>query len=116
MRERLLEQDERLMGLLCHLLSFAGYVFPMGNVIGPLIIWLLKKDSSEFVDYHGRESVNFQLSMLIWIIIAVMLCFVIVGFVLLPILALVDLICPIIAAVKANDGQYYRYPLTIRFF
>jgi hypothetical protein len=109
-------KDERTWGMLCHLAALAKYILPtFGNIIGPLVIWLVKKDQSWFVDDQGKESLNFQISMTIYLIIAGLSMLVLIGFVLFPLLLAVDLILVIIAAIKANEGVAYRYPLTIRF-
>jgi hypothetical protein len=107
--------------MLAHLSAFAGLIVPMGNVIGPLIVWLLKRDQSAEIDEHGKESVNFQISMTIYIaglsVIAFILMFVLIGFLLIPVIVImfiVDAVFVIIASIKANDGQMYRYPMTIR--
>jgi uncharacterized Tic20 family protein len=110
-----LTKDERLYGMLCHLLSFCGYVIPLGHIIGPLAIWLAKKDESAFVDRQGRESLNFQITMLIYLVVAIVLCFLLVGFLVLPVLAIFHIVVVIIASIRANDGESYRYPLCIRF-
>ncbi len=109
-------KDARMWAMICHLLALAGLVVPViGCIIGPLVIWQIKKEEFTFVDEQGKEAVNFQISMLIYGIVAGLLCFVCVGIVLLPAVAIFDLIFMLIAAVKANDGHHYRYPLTIRF-
>ncbi len=109
-------KDARMWAMFCHLAALAGLVVPVvGCIIGPLVIWQIKKEEFTFVDEQGKEAVNFQISMLIYGIVAGLLCFVCVGFVLLPAVAVFDLIFLLIAAVKANDGEHYRYPLTIRF-
>lgn len=110
-----LSKDERLWGMLCHLLAFSGYIIPFGNVLGPLVIWMIKKDEMPFVDDQGKESLNFQLTMLIAIIISAILTIVLIGFLLLGILIIFQIIVIIMAAIKANDGVKYRYPYTIRF-
>jgi len=84
-------------------------------VIGPLVVWLLKKNDDPYIDFHGKEAVNFNISFLIYMLVSGLLVFVVVGFVLLPIAGLVWLVLVIVAAVKTSDGEYYRYPLTIRF-
>lgn len=114
-RTAVLTKDERMYGMLCHLLSFCGYVVPLGHVIGPLAIWLTKKEESEFVDEQGRESLNFQISMLIYFAVAVVLCFLLIGFLFLPVLAIFHIVVVIIASIRANEGESYRYPLCIRF-
>jgi len=109
-----LTKDERMWAMLCHLFALAGFIIPFGNVIGPLVGWLIKKEESEFVNDQGKEAVNFQISMTIYIIISAFLVVVLIGIPLLIGLAIFDLIMIIVAAIKANDGVKYRYPLTIR--
>ena len=88
--------------------------FP-GHVVPPLIVWLLKRDESPEIDAHGKEALNFQISMLIYNVIAGVFCLVLIGFLILPILWVLNALFVIIAAIKASDGQLYRYPMTIRF-
>jgi len=110
------DKDARMWAMICHLAALAGLVVPVvGCIIGPLIVWQIKKEEFSFVDEQGKEAVNFQISMLIYGIVAGLLCFVCVGFVLAPAVAIFDLVFLLIAAVKANNGEHYRYPLTIRF-
>ncbi len=109
-------KDARMWAMICHLAGLAGLVVPVvGCIVGPLIVWQIKKEESPFVDEQGKEAVNFQISMLIYGIVAGLLCFACVGFVLAPAVAIFDLVFLLIAAVKANNGEHYRYPLTIRF-
>jgi uncharacterized Tic20 family protein len=108
-------KDERTWGMLCHLVAFSGFIIPFGNLLGPLIIWLIKKDEMPFVDDQGKESLNFQLTMLIALIISAILVVVLIGFALLAILAVFQIIVLIIATIKANEGVRYRYPYAIRF-
>lgn len=100
--------DEKTMGMLAHIL---GIVL---GFLGPLIIWLMKKDESAFVDYHGKESLNFQITLFIAYTVSFLLMFVLIGFLLFPILFLLQLIMPIIAGMAANKGEYYKYPATLR--
>ncbi len=109
------QSDARTWAMLCHAATFAGYVVPFGNVIGPLVVWLLKKDTSALVDEHGKETINFQLSMTLYMLVAFALMVVLIGFVALPILIVLDLIVTIIAIMEASRGNLYRYPWTIRF-
>ncbi|MFZ1218046.1 MAG: DUF4870 domain-containing protein [Chthoniobacterales bacterium] len=88
--------------------------FP-GHLLGPLILWLIKRDDAPELDAHGKEAVNFQISMLIYNAIAAVFCLVLVGFVFLAILWILNAIFVIIAAIQASDGKFYRYPMTIRF-
>jgi uncharacterized protein len=109
-----LTAEERQWAMFCHLAALAGLIVPGGNLIGPIVCWMIKKDSSRFVDYHGKESVNFQINMLIYLLISFALVFVFIGVVLLPLVAIYSIIMPIIAGIKANEGQKYEYPATWR--
>jgi uncharacterized Tic20 family protein len=110
-----LKQD-RTLDATCHFLSFAGLIgIPFGNILGPLILWAIKKDEMPSVNEHGKESVNFQLSMTIYTIIAGLSILILIGFVLLPAIIVLNIVLVIIAGVKAANGEFYRYPLTIRF-
>ena len=101
--------------MLCHLLGiFTGF-------IGPLILWLVKKDSSAFVGHHGREALNFQITLMLVMLglgsVTVVLMFVVVGIFLVPVLFIVPilaLVAEIIAAVAAQKGEWHRYPCCIR--
>lgn len=101
--------------MLCHLLGFCGLALPLGNVVGPLILWLIQKEKSPYVDWHGKESLNFQLSFTLYGCVAGLALFILVGFLLLPAVALAWLILLIIGSVRASGGQTWRYPLTIPF-
>ena len=112
-------KDARMWAMLCHLGGLAGFIFPFGNIILPLVLWQIKKDESSFIDEQGKEAVNFQISMTLYLLVGVALCFITcVGAVLIPFIAIAigmfDLIFLLIAAVKANNGQSYQYPLIIR--
>ena len=106
--------EEKQWGLFAHLSSLAGLVIPLGNVIGPLIIWQVKKDTMPFVADQGKEALNFNITIAIAAIISFMLIFVVIGFVLMPLVGLVWLIFTILGAIKANNGEAYRYPFTLR--
>lgn len=112
--EKMDKKQERTWGMLCHLSALAVFIFPLGNVFGPLIVWLIKKDESSFVDDQGKESLNFQISFTIYCIIAAILTIVFIGIIILIALGIAFLILVIMAAVKANEGEEFRYPLTIR--
>jgi len=109
------EKDAKTWAMLCHVGAFAGYIIPFGHIITPLVIWLIKKDESPFVDDQGKESLNFQISMSIYAIIAALLTLVVIGVILLIGVVIFDVIMVIIAAVRANSGERYRYPLCMRF-
>ena len=110
-----LSKDAKQWAMLTHLAAFAAFLIPFGNIIGPLLVWQLKKDLGPFVERNGKEALNFQITITIVALVCTMLMFALVGFILLPVLGLYWLILTIIAGVKANDGLAYRYPLTIRF-
>lgn len=95
-----------LLGVVLH--------FP-GHLLGPLILWLIKRDDAPELDAHGKEAVNFQISMLIYNVVAAIFCLILVGFVFLVVLWILNTIFVIIAAIQASDGKFYRYPMTIRF-
>jgi uncharacterized Tic20 family protein len=102
--------------VLCHAAALAGIVLHVfGHFFGPLLVWLLKRDDAAEIDAHGKESVNFQLSMLLYNVIAAILCLVLIGFVLLVILWIANTVFVIIASIQAGEGKLYRYPIAIRF-
>lgn len=103
------------MGMLAHLLAFSGYVVPFGNIIGPLVIYLIKKDQSSYIRHHAAEALNFQISVTIYAIVCLVLCFIVIGIPLLIVLLIFDLVYTIIAAIKASEGTSFRYPMSIRF-
>ena len=97
-----------------HIAAVAGYLIPFGNIIGPLLVWQLKKEDGQFIDDQGKESVNFQITVSIAMLISAALTLILIGFLLIFIVGLGALILVVIAAIKANDGEAYRYPLTLR--
>jgi len=110
------DKDTRMWAMLCHLSALCGFIgIPFGNVWGPLIIWLIKREESPYIDAHGKEALNFQISVSIYGVVAGILIIVLIGLPILLALMVADVVFIIKAAVKANDGQSYRYPLTIRF-
>jgi uncharacterized protein len=106
---------DRTWDVLCHISALAGFIVPFGNILGPLIIWLIKKNEVPSVDAHGKESLNFQISVTIYMAVAAILMLVLIGFVLVIVVAIAAIVLVVIAAVKASSGELYRYPLTIRF-
>lgn len=106
---------DRTWDVLCHVSALAGFVVPFGNILGPLILWLVKKNELPSVDAHGKESLNFQISVTIYMAVAAVLMLVLIGFFLMIGLAIAAIVLVVIAAIKASNGELYRYPLTIRF-
>ncbi len=105
----------RNWGMWCHLSALAGLVIPFGNVIGPLVIWLVQRDKSPFIDDQGKEAINFQLSLLIYTAVCFLAILILVGLLLLLALSFGALALTIIASIQARQGVAYRYPLIIRF-
>jgi len=107
--------NARTWTVLCHASALIGFFVPWaGHILGPLIVWLAKRGDSPEIDAHGKESLNFQISMLIYSLIAGLLCLVLIGFVLLGILHILNLVLVIIASIQASEGKLYRYPISIR--
>jgi hypothetical protein len=110
-------RDARMWAMWCHLGALSGFIgIPFGNVLVPAVIWLTKRNDHPFIDENGKESLNFHVSLIFYFVIAVVLCLVFVGFVLLPVLYIGGIIFTITAAIRASDGAPYRYPMTIRLF
>lgn len=104
----------RNWGMACHLAAFAGYFVPFGHILGPLAVLLFKGESHPFINAQGKESLNFQISMTLYMVVAGLLIAVAIGVFLLAALALFDLVFIIVATVKAKNGEPYRYPFTLR--
>lgn len=102
-------------GMLCHLSALCMLLgIPLGHVLGPLLVWLFKRASDPFADLEGKESLNFQISMSLYVLVAIPLCLFVVGFFLIGALIVADVVLVIVAAVKTSKGTPYRYPLTFR--
>jgi uncharacterized Tic20 family protein len=106
----------RTWAALCHASALIGVFlhFP-GHILGPLIVWLVKRGDSPEIDAHGKEALNFQISMLIYNVVSAVFCLILIGFVFLAILWVLNAVLVIIAAIQASEGKFYRYPMTIRF-
>ena len=109
-----ISQDQRQFAMFTHLSALVGIIIPFGNIIGPLVMWQIKKNEMPFVDDQGKEAVNFQITVTIAMLICFVLIFVVIGVLLMPLVGLAALIFTIIAGIKANEGVTYRYPATIR--
>ena len=104
----------RQWGLFAHLSALAGLIIPLGNILGPLIVWQVKKDELPFSSDQAKEALNFNITMAIAGIVSWLLMFVLIGFLLLPVLAIAWIVLTILAAIKANNGEAYRYPFALR--
>src|SRR5215467_6934258 len=108
--------EVRTWSVLCHASALLGLFFHFfGHLLGPLLVWLIKRGDSPEIDANGRESLNFQISMLIYDIIAGILCLVVIGIFILIALWILNTVFVIIASIRTSEGKTYRYPFTIRF-
>lgn len=113
------ESPARTWNMLCHLSALAGFVIPFGHLLGPLIVWQIKKNEFPSVDLHGKAALNFQITVTIAVFVgafaAALLSFIGIGFLLLPLvmlLGLAGLVLAIIAGIKASNGEDYQYPFS----
>jgi uncharacterized Tic20 family protein len=107
--------DERTWAMFVHLAAFSAALgVPLGNVVGPLVVWQVKKKEMPGLEAHAKEAMNFHISMLIYGIVSAVLILVVVGLALVLVVGITSIVCTILAALKANDGGFYRYPLTLR--
>ena len=106
--------EERQWAMFAHLSALVGVIIPLGSIIGPLVIWLIKKDTMPFVNDQGKEALNFNITVAIAAIVGWILCFILIGFLVLAVLAIGWLVFVIIATIKANEGTTYRYPFALR--
>jgi uncharacterized protein len=110
-----LSQEDRNWGLIAHLSALSGLIIPLGSVLGPLIVYLVKKDQSAFGTDCAKEALNFNITVVIAAIVCACLWLIFIGILLSVVLFFFWLILTIIAAVRASEGTVYRYPATIRF-
>jgi uncharacterized Tic20 family protein len=106
--------DERQWAMFAHLSALIGLIIPFGSIIGPLVIWLIKKDTMPFVNDQGKEALNFNITVAIAAIVGWILCFILIGFLVLAVVFVAWLVLAIIGTIKANEGTAYRYPFTLR--
>ena len=113
--------EERQWGMFAHLSALAGLIIPFGNLLGPLVVWMIKRDTLPFVADQGKEALNFQITASIVCVVlgilAFILSFVLIGFLLFPVIALIGLaalVLAVIGGIKANEGTAYRYPFCVR--
>ncbi|QXH46816.1 DUF4870 domain-containing protein [Pseudomonas xanthosomatis] len=106
--------DVRQWAMFCHLSALLGLLIPLGHLLGPLVLWHLKREQDGFIDAQGKEALNFQISVTLASFACFVLMFVFIGIVLFAMLMVAVLILIILAAVRANEGKAYRYPLIWR--
>jgi len=112
---RVIPESERNWAMFCHLSTFASLIIPFGGIIGPLICWSSKRNESSWVDENGKAALNFQLSVALYSLICIPLMFIIIGFVIFGAILILELVCVIVASIKASKGEEYKYPLMIPF-
>ncbi|HCU90174.1 MAG TPA: DUF4870 domain-containing protein [Gammaproteobacteria bacterium] len=98
----------------CHLASFAGFLIPFGNILGPLVVWLVKKEKCHRVADQGKEVLNFQITVTFMALVASLLTIIFLGVLLLVALVIYWVVFTIIGTIRANGGEFYRYPFTLR--
>lgn len=102
--------------MLCHLAALVGLLGNgIGFLLGPLAVWLVKRDTDPFVDENGKEAVNFQITVLIAGAVSAVLVLVVIGILMLIVIGIAAVVLPIVVGLKARAGEVYRYPMTIRF-
>lgn len=109
------DSDARMWAMITHLSALTGMFTLIGSLVGPISVWQIQKEKSAFIDFHGKEAVNFNITIAIAAGISFVLMILLIGIFLLWIVGAVWLVFTIIAAIKANNGEYYRYPISIRF-
>jgi uncharacterized Tic20 family protein len=108
-------KEEQNWAMACHLAALSGFIIPFGNLIGPLVVWLVKRAEMPMVDQHGKEALNFQITATLAALVSAVLCLILIGFVLLFVVYVGALVLTIMAAVKVSNGDFeYRYPFTMR--
>lgn len=105
--------DEQTWAVVLHASAFSGLVVPFGNILGPLLVWLIKKDESEFLDASGKEALNFQLTWTIMLLGALLSILLGIGFLLVPVVVVAWIVLVVLGTVRASEREIYDYPLTI---
>lgn len=108
------DSEQNNWAMFCHLASFAGYLIPFGNILGPFVVWQMKKDTLPLVADQGKEAMNFQITVTLAVLVCIPLFLVCVGVFMLSLVVILDLVFTILAAIQANKGVAYRYPVALR--
>lgn len=109
------QADINQWAMFLHLSQFAGYLIPLAGMLAPIIIWIMKKDDMPELDPHGKAVINWIISAFIYFVISGVLSVVLIGIPLLIILSVLAIVFPIVGAIKANGGEVWDYPMSIRF-
>lgn len=107
--------EQKQMGLFLHLSQLLNMILPPAGVVVPIVLWQMKKDEMPALDAHGKMVVNWLISSLIYFAVSGVLCIILIGFLGLVALGIMSIVFPIIGAIKANNGELWEYPLTIKF-
>lgn len=107
--------DEKQMGLILHLSQLANVIFFPVGIVAPIIIWQTQKEKMPAIDAHGKMVANWMISVTIYSIVSIILMFVLIGFLTILAVAIMGIVFPIIGAIKANNGELWEYPVTIKF-
>ncbi|MGE0482624.1 MAG: DUF4870 domain-containing protein [Gammaproteobacteria bacterium] len=105
----------RRRAALCHLAGLLGYVVPLGNVVATLACWYAWRDAHAYIDQQGREAINFQLTVLVYLLLAFSLALALLGLLMVPVIVLLHVVLALVAARRARAGEAWRYPVTLRF-
>ena len=110
------QKDQNTWAMILHFSIFSGFIIPMAGLIAPIIIWQIKKSEMPGIDAHGKVVTNWIISSIIYGIVSIILSAVVIGIPLLLLLGVLTIIFPIIGGIKANNGEVWEYPITIKFF
>ncbi|TVP74708.1 MAG: DUF4870 domain-containing protein [Gemmatimonadales bacterium] len=110
-------REARTWAMLSHVSGLLGFIIPIvGSIFGPLVVWLLKRETHPFVDDQGREALNFQINIFIYYFLAGLLVLLLVGILVLLLIPVYQVVMILVAAIKSQEGETFRYPLILRFF
>jgi uncharacterized Tic20 family protein len=108
-------ENERTWGMLAHLSALVGLLFPLvGNILGPLLVWLTRRDSSAFIAAHAKEALNFNITVTLAGVVCLFLALIFIGLLLGTALFIAWLVMTLVAAIRASEGVPYHYPLSLR--
>ncbi len=108
-------QEERQMGMFLHLSLLASIIVPAAGIILPVVLWQTQKEKMPALDPHGKMVANWMISHLIYVVVSIVLAFFIIGIFTLLAAMVLGIVFPIIGGIKANNGELWQYPLTIKF-
>jgi uncharacterized Tic20 family protein len=107
--------EQKQMGMFLHLSQLASLIVPVAGLVVPIVIWQTQKDKIPALDPHGKMVANWMISALIYSVVSVVLMFVLIGFLTILAVIVMSIVFPIIGGIKANNGELWEYPLTIKF-